>query len=157
MMLKIKRIYDQFINGICVTMLVLMTVVIFYQVFGRYVLGSSPSWTEEVGRYLFIWVSFLGAVIAFRKNAHLGVDFFVGYFPPALRKIADLIVTILLLIILGIIVYYGWEMSGRVEHQVSPSLRLSMTYAYLSVPVGAFLMMIEILWNQFYVKKEGEA
>lgn len=153
MIIKAKEVFDQIINTLCVTILTILTLVTFYQVIGRNILGNSPVWAEEMGRYLFIWVSFIGAAIGFRKGAHLGVDFLVNLLPQKLHNVVEKIIQILLIFILGLIVVKGLEFSFSVRDQLSPSMRITMMIPYFSVPFGSALMMIEVIWNLFFNKQ----
>jgi TRAP-type C4-dicarboxylate transport system permease small subunit len=75
------------------------------------ILDSQSSWTEELARYLLVWVGLLGACLAFEKRAHLGVDYFVGKFHPAGRKILRLgALTVVLAFAVGVLVVGGWQL-----------------------------------------------
>ena len=67
-----------------------ITVLVSVQVFARYVLNNTPPWTEELCRYLFVWASFLGACVAMRRAAHLGVDSLVVRLPPQTSRRAKM-------------------------------------------------------------------
>jgi TRAP-type C4-dicarboxylate transport system permease small subunit len=149
MLVKLKHLFDKAIDYITIVLLVVLTYVCFHQVVARYVFSSPPSWTEEVSRYLFIWVTFLGAAIAFRTSAHLGLDFFVERFPVKLRRTSIIVINLILIAALCIICFKGIETVMAVEKQLSPALRIPMTYPYLAIPVGSFLMLMEIVWNLF--------
>ena len=71
---------------------------VLWGVVSRYVLGSQSRWTEEVAIYLLVWVSLLGATLAFRDRAHLGVDYFVGKLDPAARRLAAVIAEVALIV-----------------------------------------------------------
>ena len=62
-----------------------LAALVSFQVFARYVLNDTPPWSEELCRYLFVWVSFLGACVALRRTSHLGVDSVVVRLPPGAR------------------------------------------------------------------------
>src|SRR6185295_14528954 len=70
-----------------------MTVLVTIQVFARYVLNDTPPWSEELCRYLFVWASFLGACLAMRRAAHLGVDSLVARLSPGVRAMLGAAVT----------------------------------------------------------------
>jgi len=72
-----------------------ITCLVSLQVFARYVLNDTPPWSEELCRYLFVWASFLGACVAMRRAAHLGVDSLVVRLPPGVRSVLHHAVTAL--------------------------------------------------------------
>ncbi len=85
--------------GFLVRLLEFLTIVIFaalvldvlWGVVSRYVFGAQSRWTEELAIYLLVWVSLLGSTLAFRDQAHLGVDYFVGKLDQTARRLAAII------------------------------------------------------------------
>jgi len=83
-----------------------LTLVVLWGVFSRYVMGAQSTWTDELARYLLVWVSLLGAALMFREHGHLGVDYFVGKLHPDVQRIgaifSELIVIAFGVVALGI-------------------------------------------------------
>ena len=103
------------------------------------VLASQSSWTEELARYLMIWVGLLGACLAFEKRAHLGVDYFVGKFHPSGQKILKLgALLVVLLFAIGALIIGGWELVSRTLalKQDTPALGIPKGWVYLAVPIS---------------------
>lgn len=116
-----------------------LTAVITLQIVSR-VFFTSVSWTEEVVRFLLIWITFLGAALAYQQGRHIAVMVLCDNLPPALRRIvsgAAVLVTIAFLLTL---VKIGWQYMNMQSFQKSPSLRLSMTYVYAVMPFAALIM-----------------
>lgn len=149
MLSKAKRCFDRIIDWIVILLTTSMVLVSFYQVIMRYVFNNAPSWSEELARYLFVWVVFLGAAIAFRTAAHLGLDFFVNLMPPLLRKIIQYLIGLLLIFLLFQVASEGYAVASLVKRQLSAAMRMPMNYAYLAIPVGTTLMLLEVLWSLF--------
>jgi len=80
----------------------LLAVIVFLQFFTRYVLNDSLAWTEEIARYVLIWVAFFGAISVSRKGTHIFLEFFYRYIPPKVGKY----MTVLMELISG--VFYGY-------------------------------------------------
>ncbi|WP_134702806.1 TRAP transporter small permease [Ammoniphilus sp. YIM 78166] len=156
MISKLKTMFDKSLDYFSFTLLIVLTLVCFYQVVARYLFSAPPSWSEELARYLMIWLTFLGAAIAFRTNAHLGLDFFVGLLPGKGQRWVSWMVGALLLVVLGLIFSKGFEVAQSMKSQLSPAMRISMAYPYMAVPVGTFLMMFEMIWNLIYAKPKEE-
>src|SRR5262252_6891073 len=85
----------------------IITVLVSVQVFARYVLNNTPPWSEELCRYLFVWASFLGACVAMRRAAHLGVDSLVVRLPTGVRDVLHHAVTALVAVFAGILAWQG--------------------------------------------------
>lgn len=122
-----------------------MTASILLGVFFRYFLNDALIWSEEVARYTMIWVSFLGASLAFRRGGHIAVEVVIDKLPRAARRAVVLLGQLGILFFLSILAWYGWEMTGRVASQTSAALRISMSWPYLALPVGAALMIYHVL------------
>ncbi|MCD7908587.1 MAG: TRAP transporter small permease, partial [Clostridium sp.] len=85
------------IDRLCTALLVLMVVVCFIQVFNRYVIGQVFFWAEEFTLYALIWMTFLGAAIAVRQDAHTKIDFFVNLLPLKGVKVMHIVAHLLCL------------------------------------------------------------
>jgi len=122
--------------------LVLMTIVIFWQVFSRYILNASPSWTETFSVLLMGWFIFLGAAVGIRERTHLGFDVLLYFLPPAakgvLRSISDIVV---LAFGLGMIVY-GIQLAELTWNTVMPSLAFPGGVAFIPVIIGGVLVCL---------------
>ncbi|CDZ59483.1 TRAP transporter small permease [Neorhizobium galegae] len=84
--------------------MIAMTLIVGWQVFGRYVLNDSPSWSEPLSLYLMSWFIMLGAAVGVRESVHLGLDIVRYVMPPAIQKAMDLLS-------LGLIVLFGIGMA----------------------------------------------
>jgi TRAP-type mannitol/chloroaromatic compound transport system permease small subunit len=87
---KVSRTSERIVQYTLVGMVAIMTVIIILQVFMRYLFLYSLSWSEEVARYLMIWVSFLGASLALKYGFHIGVEFVINRVPEKMRGWANL-------------------------------------------------------------------
>jgi len=142
---KVSRTSERIVQYTLVGMVAIMTVIIILQVFMRYLFLYSLSWSEEVARYLMIWVSFLGASLALKYGFHIGVEFVINRIPEKMREWVNLIAKIGILIFLIYFTIGGFRVSWAVRDQDSPALLFSMAYAYLSAPVGGVFMIIQLL------------
>ncbi len=119
-----------------------MFVIVGVNVFSRYVLNSSLGWADELARFVFIWISFLGAVIAYRNHDHVGLDLLVKRIPsPKIQAVLRLLGEIGILLVLLCLLYYGWVVSMSATN-VSPALYIPMKFVYLIVPVCAAMMLV---------------
>ena len=119
-----------------------ITVLVTYQVFARYVLNDTPPWSEELCRYLFVWVSFLGACVALRRTTHLGVDSLVARLPAGAREVVEHAVTAVVAVFAGIMVWKGMALVPEMASQRSPSMSLSLQYVFAVVPIAGAIMLV---------------
>jgi len=139
--------------GIPLICLVSMTTLIFIQVVGRYLFHYSISWSEEIGRYFVIWITFGGSVLAFRRGAHIGVSALVKILPPKIRYNIELlsqVITICFFIVLG---YYGTvhTINQIIHLQLGPATRLPMAIPYSAIPIGSALVIYYLI-NKIVIK-----
>jgi TRAP-type C4-dicarboxylate transport system permease small subunit len=142
---KVSRTSERIVQITLVGMVSVMTVIIILQVFMRYLFLYSLSWSEEVARYLMIWVSFLGASLALKYGFHIGVEFVINRIPEKMRGWINLTAKLGVLLFLIYFTIGGFRVSWAVRDQDSPALLFSMAYAYLSAPVGGVFMIIQLL------------
>lgn len=116
-----------------------LTVVITLQIVSR-VFFTSMSWTEEVARFLLIWVSFLGAALAYQQGRHIAVTLLRDSLPPTLRRIVSGAAMLVAIVFLLTLTEIGWQYMNMQSFQKSPSLRVSMTYVYAVMPLSTLLM-----------------
>jgi TRAP-type C4-dicarboxylate transport system permease small subunit len=121
---------------------------VLWGVFTRYAIGEQAKWTEELARFLLIWVSLLGGAVAFGEKAHLGVDYFVGKFDDTSRKFITVFGQLIVLffavsifIVGGVRVVAETLMIG----QTTPALGLDMGHVYLAIPIaGVFIILFTV-------------
>jgi C4-dicarboxylate transporter DctQ subunit len=123
-------------------LLAAMTVIVLAQVCTRYVFGFSFKWSEEVARYLMVWMVMLSASVALRDNAHIRVDFFTQMMSPRLVHALTLVTRIAIVGYLGVLTWQGWLTAQFMEVTRFASLNVSMYWAYLALPVGGSLMLV---------------
>ncbi|WP_437563395.1 TRAP transporter small permease [Sorangium sp. So ce542] len=122
-----------------------LTLDTLWGVFSRYVLGNQSRWTEELAVYLLVWISLLGAGLAYGEKAHLGVDYVVGKMDPAAQRVAAIAIELLVAFFAAFALIYGGStlvVKTLESKQMSPALDMQVGYAYLAVPIsGVFFFM----------------
>jgi TRAP-type C4-dicarboxylate transport system permease small subunit len=145
------------IAGVC---LIIITLIIPWGVFTRYVLNSAASWPEPLAVLLMVWFSFMSAAVCYRENLHIGV----GLLPAALsgthRLILGLVVEATMIGISLFMLYYGVRLVETTWHQVIADFPIISTgIAYLPVPIGGAvvgLFVIERVWTgHFFQSPDG--
>ena len=144
-----SRHFDYIIENLTCGIYVLLIFVSILQVFFRYVLNYSLSWTEEIGRYSFVWLTFVGAAICVRTDSHIGLDIVTKRLSKRNQFAFRTLVEIGTLAFLLFLMYEGGLIARKTFTQVSAALHVPMGVFYLSIPVGALLMFINTLRNLF--------
>jgi TRAP-type C4-dicarboxylate transport system permease small subunit len=145
---KLIRLDDLLAKGEAASLVVIvsvMTVVVFLQVVYRYALTQPLYWSEEVARYLFVWLSILGAALGLQKGGHFGLDLFYRMLPRQGRRFLKFMIYLLMGGVILVLLVQGIVLVQKTAAQQSPAMELSMGWAYACLPVGAALMAIHLL------------
>lgn len=152
---KMEKIVYKGVLYVASTMFVGMVSLCVLQVLCRYVFQISLSFTEELARYLFIWITFLGSVMALNKNKHVKMQLLVQQFPFTVQKIIRYIVFMVTMTTYGVLIYSGLIIVNKTMQQTSAAMNLPMGFVYMAVPISVVIMVvIEILKFMEYKKSE---
>ncbi|WP_295586027.1 TRAP transporter small permease [uncultured Oscillibacter sp.] len=152
--MKIISFIDKHLEEIlCAVLLAVMTIVIFLQIVLR-LLGLPLSWTEEIGRYMFIWLIYIGCASAIRKRKHISVELLDLFLKERGKFVLNIISNVVFLIFAVILTYYSFFVVQRVTTQLSPAIRMPMSIPYSSVLVGSALMVIRLIQDTIARFKE---
>lgn len=157
--MKVLRFLDENIEKVlCAICLALMSAIIVAQVFFRYVLNNSLSWSEEVARYLFVWMVYLGISLGVKTDKHICVDAVYTIIPKGLKKGYAIVGYFLFLIFAVAIVYYGIAVVGMQisTGQLSPATGIPMQYVYAAPVVGMILTVIRLVQKILQTAKMKE-
>jgi TRAP-type transport system small permease protein len=144
-MARIVDGYFQLLKIAIVLCLALMVVLVFGNVVLRYAFNLGITVSEEVSRFLFVWLTFLGAIVAFREHGHLGVDMVVARLPAVGKKACLIVSQLLMLYVTWLFLQGSWEQTMINLNVNSPSAGISMGLFYgvgviFSLSVGAILL-----------------
>jgi TRAP-type C4-dicarboxylate transport system permease small subunit len=126
-------------------LLTVLSLTIFAQVLFRFLFNFPLAWSEELSRYSFIWLIMVVAPICVREGANISMDMLVSRLPAGLARACEVIGFALVLALLVALAIWGSMILGVVGAQRSPALGVSMAWVYAAVPVGASLMIVELL------------
>lgn len=136
---------DRCINWFLAILMAGMVAIVSAQVWYRFILNDPLSWSEEASRYLFVWISFMGAAAGVRYQVHLGIDLMEKILPAGSYRMVVIVVNLIIQVFLLMIIYWGFKILGVIQFQESPSMHISMRYPYMAVPVGSIFMLINSL------------
>lgn len=144
-----KTFLNNIERNVCVLLLAVITAILTMQVVGRYVFNSTPEWTEELARYLFIWLIFWGASYAAQQGSHIRIESFNNFWPKFMRKGVAIAGELLWIAFNLIILYVSAKYTYGVfaSQQISVAVKINMGWAYLGIPLGYALMTIRIIIN----------
>ena len=148
---------ENFEKMFLVTGLLSITLFITWQVIYRYIItqfierAGAAVWTEELSRYIFIWISYLALSVAIKKRSSIRVDMLYDHLPPRLQQISWIVVEVLFFILTATIAYYGWGQIERLQEypQHTTALRIPFLIPYLILPFGFGLMCFRLLQSLY--------
>jgi C4-dicarboxylate transporter DctQ subunit len=138
---RANRLAEWVLSGL----LAAMTLLVGVQISGRFVFGYSIFWSDELARFLLVWISFLGISIGIRRAAHPRVDTLVRALPARWARAVSVLSIILSVTFFSIMAVYGGALVLRTWSQYSTSLGIRMGIPYLAVPVAGVLMTLHAL------------
>jgi len=151
----VERVVDSICRVVTVLMsvaLMVMVVLVFGNVVLRYGFNSSITQSEEISRWLFVWVTFMGAVVALREHAHLGTDVLVARLPPMGKKVCLVLGHLAMLYVCYLLFRGSLEQTKINMDVLAPSTQLPMAVVHaagLAFSVGAAVMLLVDLWLLF--------
>ncbi|MEO9653985.1 TRAP transporter small permease [Marinomonas sp.] len=127
---------------LAITAVAVMTLSILVQVFCRYVLDNSLPWSEELARYLMVWMTFLTLPVVSRMKQHAALDIILG----ALPRRPALILELILYVLMGAVLYYAFDRSLgfaiKGDRVLATALPITKAWSYMAMPVGFGVMMM---------------
>ena len=125
--------------------LIAMTLVVGWQVFGRYVLESSPSWSEQTALVLMIWYVFLAAGAGVWERFHIRIEILEQRFDDETRRRLRIAIHALIAAMGLVLLVFGAQLVWLVRDHVIPSLGISRAFAYIPIPVtGALIALFSV-------------
>jgi TRAP-type C4-dicarboxylate transport system permease small subunit len=155
--LKLMNFLDAIVGRFCILLASLMTVTVSLQIFSRYIMKNPLLWTEELARYLMIWMVFIGASCIIKKWDNIYVDFFINMFQEKSRAIIFLVQKVVILSLLIFTFRLCLIVFPKVGiYQMTPSLGISMLWPQSGLIVGFFLMALQnigVILDDIFNKK----
>ncbi len=134
----------------CYVLLVSVTSIAGLSVFCRYVLNNPIHWSEEISRYILIWLTMVAASIAIKERSHIRLTAFVGRLPNFISIIIEIVILLIIIGVLIIVTKYSWIMVVKNSSRTySPSIAISMIWPHTALPVGFSLIIFQSLFVLF--------
>lgn len=141
-LVRLTRRLVRVVEGLAAAALAGLAFLVCLQVAGRYLLPSAPTWTEELARYLQVWLVFLAAPVCLDRGMHLAVDYLTPRLSGRRRRLAERFVLGLVGAWSVALAVLGLRLLRVAALQTTPALGISMVWPYLAVPVGGALLAL---------------
>jgi len=141
-MIKLIAGLDRIIERALMTLMTLIVIAVSWQVFSRYLLQAPSSTSEEIARFLLIWISMIGAVYCYRTKAHLGLNILTNKMKAKQKKNAEFLSHVLIFSFSALVLVVGGSQLVSLSYhpvQTSPALNLPMGLVYLVLPITGLL------------------
>ena len=140
---RTSAVVNKIASSATVVLFTVMTLIIWVQIFFRFILGGGIAWSEEIAKYMMVWMALLGSSVLFREGGHIAINYFISKF-SFLRYIliSHALVSAALFILL---IYYGIDYATFGFKLISPASGISKFWPYLSIPVGGAFLLIQAL------------
>lgn len=156
--MKILGYFDQFLDWIRIIvkyiMLLMATsifVIILFTVFSRYLTNFVLSWSEEVPRYLLVWIGFLGGALAVDSKDHIGFDYLFNKLPPRGREVLSLFLNLGIALIGWIMLVYGMDFVKQFGADWMESIPYTNVWFYTALPVSGALILLFVIRQELEV------
>ena len=162
-MKRFFNLLDRSLAILLFLILFIMVTIVASNVFGRFLLGISIQWGEEVAKILLTYLTFFGAAYAMKDNAHYSFDFIILKFPLRIFRYFLVFRWVMIIVISLLLIYWSAEVTVRIRHWIMPSTGLNRALVYGAAPAGMILLliysirnMIEVINKEHFNKKEPE-
>ena len=145
------------VEHFCFLLVIVLSVVVFFQVFNRFILKGPWAWSEELAMLLFQWVVFLGAAVGVKRMNHFGIDLVVEKLPGNIRHFTELIVPFAIGTIAVTLIIEGFKLLKLTQFQLYTTMPFSHAWATAAMPVSGLLMILYLIRHEVKIwkKKEG--
>lgn len=148
LMTKIRRGINALLSTIAAIILITMSVLVIYQVFTRYVLNNPADFTEEIIRYLLIWICFIGAAYAFNSRQHMALLFVQSQMKPQARRVLVIFSDVLVLLFaIFVMLMGGVKLAVSARQEFSALLGIPRSLVYAMAPIGGVFTIVAQIIN----------
>ena len=138
-------------KGLMLVLTVAIFAIICFAVFSRYLLNYVPSWSEEVPRYLLVWITYLGAALAVNYQEHISLDVFFNLLPHRLRLPARLFLNALIGAVGLIMLVFGIGLARSFGDDLMESIAVPNLLLYLAMPVSGGLIVLYVVRQELRI------
>ena len=150
-MQRIYNFIDRIENITLVWTILILAIIGFIQVFARYLFNYSFTWFEELGRYIGVFIAFLGASIGVKTGSHFTMDLIVSHLKSPLQELVKASTNILSAGFFMLVTWYSWKIIMRMYgyETTSPTMQIPMYIAYMPIPIFSMIMGFRFIIKAF--------
>jgi TRAP-type C4-dicarboxylate transport system permease small subunit len=141
----LDRILAHILEGFVILLATVIVSVVTTDVTLRYLFGRSLVITQELSRYLMVWIVFLGSALAIRDNSHIRISVLVNRMPATLKFFIELLSDISILVFCAVLIFEGIRILPAQFQENTTTLPVTMFWFYLPIPLGTFFMVIFLI------------
>lgn len=157
-MKKAKVGLDRALGWFCVVLFAVLVVVVTWQVFTRQVLNSPSGWSEELAKYVFIWLGLFGSALVFGERGHIFVDFVVQKAPKQAQYIIGIAMQVVILIFASLVlVFGGFKITALAWDQNLAGLPINVGTLYLALPISGALIVLYTIYHLVAILTRSES
>ena len=154
---RISLALDRVVQLSCVVLLILLVLNVWLGIMARYVLPVSLTFTEELARYLMIWMALLAVSSGIAHREHIGVEFVFDRFSPRMRRVLAVSFDVIALIFFGALFWYGLGFVERGFNRSTMIFDVPKGYFFIIVPLAAALSCIQLILTGLYDASSDQA
>lgn len=141
---QIRRVLDRLLESVVIAAVMALVGVVLWGVITRFLIESPSRWTEEVAKFLLMWVALLGAPVAHGRREHLGFDYLASKLDPEARRWMEVAAELVVVAFASVVMIYGGfrlMTETLAVDQVTPALGMKMGYVYAAVPISGLFIV----------------
>ncbi|MCX5820315.1 MAG: TRAP transporter small permease [Deltaproteobacteria bacterium] len=141
-----KNVLGNWVERVCMILVVALAIIVFLQVFNRFILKAPLAWSEDLAMLLFQWVAFLGAAVGVKRTRHFGIELVVKRMSAGTRHWIEIAVIPLVVGAVAVVmIVQGYSVIQFNLNRVYSSMDLSYIWAYLPIPISGILIVIFLI------------
>lgn len=140
---QIRLVLDKLLESLVIVLVMALVAVVLWGIITRFLLDSPSRWTEEVAKFLLMWVALLGAPVAHGRREHLGFDYLVDKLDAEARRLLEVVAELVVVAFAAAVMIYGGFLlmsETLAVNQITPALGMKMGYVYAVVPISGFFI-----------------
>jgi len=141
----IKYLFNNIEEILLIFFFSVMCICMFLQLTSRYFFNSPLFFTEEVSRFSYIWMAFIGVSYAIMKNSHIRVEMFTQSLPFRVRSLIKILINVICILLFICAIVWGVHFANFTKVIKSPALQISKIYVAIAIPIGFTLSLIRSL------------
>jgi TRAP-type C4-dicarboxylate transport system permease small subunit len=154
----VKKALDNLVEKVCMALVTALAVVVFMQVFNRFILKAPLSWSEDLAMLLFQWVAFLGAAVGVKRSRHFGIELVVKNLSAGTRRWIEMaVIPVIMGAVAVVMITEGYRVIQFNYTRVYSSMDLSYVWAYLPIPVSGVLILLYLIQGELRRLKSRKA